>query len=318
MLFLTILCLLNFFVQPGLSYALRHPCKLPLLSQHLPASVTSLAAPAAPAAVVKVIAGLHNFNPLHVRRVVEASIVGGASHVDIACSAGLVRIAKNSQIQLGRKITVCVSDVNPENFLNAMEAGADMVEIGNFDGFYSLGQSFPADLIVKLTKTTRKYLPDTPLSVTVPHTLSLNDQTQLAKELERCGADIIQTEGKVMTTGDSGVTALYRAQSAILSAFALSNAVSIPVWCASGLDDTTASLALQAGARGVGVGRFVTCHNQQVAMEQAVQRLVSRLRAPASALLNVGALFSASSSAAFVTTSSSAAPQQVRSLSHQL
>jgi hypothetical protein len=48
-----------------------------------------------------------------------------------------------------------------------------------------------------MTVETRKLLPNIPLSVTVPHTLSLSEQVTLAIALEGCGADIIQTEGKM-------------------------------------------------------------------------------------------------------------------------
>jgi hypothetical protein len=52
-----------------------------------------------------------------------------------------------------------------------------MVEIGNYDGFYGEGRVFSAEEVLRLTRETRALLGDRiPLSVTVPHTLALDQQ----------------------------------------------------------------------------------------------------------------------------------------------
>ncbi|MCO5613268.1 hypothetical protein L7F22_067544 [Adiantum nelumboides] len=71
----------------------------------------------------KVISGLQNFDANNVASVVIAAQKGGATHVDIACSPDLVKLA----LQL-TTLPVCVSSVEPESFLSAVEAGAHMVE----------------------------------------------------------------------------------------------------------------------------------------------------------------------------------------------
>jgi hypothetical protein len=50
--------------------------------------------------------------------------------VDIACEASLVRVAKAAA---GASFPVMVSSIVPEDFGAAIEAGADMLELGNFD-----------------------------------------------------------------------------------------------------------------------------------------------------------------------------------------
>lgn len=211
---------------------------------------------------LKVISGLLNFDTENVKSVAFAACTGGASHVDIACDADLVKAVKSVC-----SLPVCVSSVKPKDFLKAVEAGADMVEIGNFDGFYDCGMTFSADDILEMTKETRALLPFVPLSVTVPHTLSLAEQVQLAQNLEKCGVDIIQTEGKMgVEPRNQGVKELIeKATPALSSAYSLSRAVSIPVLCSSGLTDITAPMALAAGAKGVGIGSMV---NKQKDMEQ--------------------------------------------------
>jgi hypothetical protein len=79
----------------------------------------------------KVISGLNNFDAELVKNVVGAAYKGGASHVDIACDPQLVRIAK-----IAGNLPVCVSSIKPIDFVAAVKAGADMIELGNFDSFY--------------------------------------------------------------------------------------------------------------------------------------------------------------------------------------
>lgn len=202
----------------------------------------------------KVISGLHNFDKQLVKNVAWASNEGGATHIDIACDAELVKIAKSVT-----SIPVCVSSIKPTDFLKAVEAGADMIELGNFDGFYEMGMKFTAEDVIAMTIETRALLPFIPLSVTIPHTLALHEQIALAQRLQECGADIIQTEGKMAaTTVGMGVQQLIEvAAPTLASAFAISRAVSIPVMCASGLTDITVPLAMTCGASGVGIGSMI-------------------------------------------------------------
>ncbi|CAL5412469.1 unnamed protein product [Camellia sinensis] len=170
---------------------------------------------------LKIISGLQNFCRDNVASVVTAADKGGATHVDIACDPELVKLATS----LTSLPQVCVSSVDPAAFPAAVEAGALMVEIGNYDSFYEMGILFyPEQLdlreylwskqehyghILNLTKETKRILPSVTLSVTVPHTLSLPDQVKLAERLEQEGVDIIQTEGgKCSNPSKAGVLGL--------------------------------------------------------------------------------------------------------------
>ncbi|KAG6482584.1 hypothetical protein ZIOFF_059216 [Zingiber officinale] len=151
---------------------------------------------------------------------------------------------------------ICVSSVDPLAFPSAVEAGAQMVEIGNYDSFYEMGIQFSPEQILKLTRETRRILPSITLSVTVPHMLSLPDQVKLAELLEQEGADIIQTEGgKYSSPSKPGVLGLIEkvttATPTLAVAYSISRAVQIPVMCSSGLSAVTAPMALTAGAAGV-------------------------------------------------------------------
>ena len=223
---------------------------------------------------LKVISGLNNFDHDNVAAVVKAADAGGATFVDIAADPDLVRHI--------RKITtlpICVSAVSPNAFVQAVEAGADLIEIGNFDSFYAQGRRFEAAEILELTSQTRAELPKITLSVTVPHILALDEQITLAQMLVNTGADIIQTEGGTSShPAHSGVLGLMeKAAPTLAAAHSISKAVSVPVICASGLSDVTVPLAIAAGAKGVGVGSAINQLNNEVAMIAAVRRLVEAL-----------------------------------------
>lgn len=242
---------------------------------------------------LKIISGLQNFDATLVENVAWASQMGGASHIDIACDPELVKLAKSVS-----NIPVCVSSVNPQAFVSAVKAGADMIEIGNYDSFYDQGIKFSIEDIIAMTKETRVLLPDIPLSVTVPHTLSLSEQVLLAKQLELCGVDVIQTEGKMGANPSTmGVQQLIEiAAPALASAFALSRAVNLPVMCSSGLTDVTAPLALAAGAKGVGIGSMVNKLSHKQQMFLAVSAIASSMgRTPASGIDHNDAAVDASS-----------------------
>ncbi|KAL6618772.1 hypothetical protein ACP70R_033911 [Stipagrostis hirtigluma subsp. patula] len=203
---------------------------------------------------LKIISGLQNFDRSSVASVVTAADKGGATHI-------------------------CVSSVDPAAFHSAVQAGAKMVEIGNYDSFYEMGIEFTSEQILKLTRETRKMLPDITLSVTVPHTLSLPDQMRLAELLEEEGADIIQTEGgKCSSPTKPGVLGLIeKATPTLAAAYSISRAVSIPVMCSSGLSSVTAPMAVTAGAAGVGVGSAVNKLNDVVAMIAEVRSIAQSM-----------------------------------------
>jgi hypothetical protein len=233
--------------------------------------------------VLKVISGLNNFNPDRVAMVVRAAQQGGASFVDIAARPNLVVLARDVST-----LPICVSAVDPAQFVDCVAAGAELIEIGNYDSFYAQGRVFSAAEVLVLTAETRSLLPAIPLSVTVPHTLPLDQQVQLAIDLVQAGADLIQTEGGTSSQpihpGTLGF--IEKAAPTLAAAFEISRAVSVPVLCASGLSSVTAPMAIAAGAAGIGVGSAINQLNSEIAMIAAVRSLVEALQtAPATAAI---------------------------------
>jgi Protein of unknown function (DUF561) len=223
---------------------------------------------------LKVISGLTNFDAEHVAAIVRAADRGGATFVDIAADPELVRLSKRLT-----QLPVCVSAVEPDQFVAAVAAGADLIEIGNFDAFYAQGRRFEAPEVLELTQRTRALLPEIMLSVTVPHILELDQQVQLAEDLVNAGADIIQTEGGTSSQPSHAGTLglIEKAAPTLAAAHAISRAVAVPVLCASGLSDVTAPMAIAAGAAGIGVGSAINRLNDELAMVAVVRSLVEAL-----------------------------------------
>jgi len=225
--------------------------------------------------LLKVISGLSNFDSASVEMVAKAAGRGGADLLDIACCPDLVQLA----IEVSG-LPICVSAIDPELFPKALEAGASMIEIGNFDSFYSRGRIFSASDVLGLAIQTRKLLPDVVLSVTVPHALPLDKQAQLALDLIEAGADLIQTEGGTSASPRSpGTLGLIEKAAPTLAATStifesLSREESkVPVLCASGLSATTVPMAIAVGAAGVGVGSAVNRLSNELEMIAVVRRL---------------------------------------------
>lgn len=227
------------------------------------------------ASALKIISGLTNLDHQNVADVVRAAQQGGATFVDIAADAALVRLVRSLVT-----LPICVSAVEPAKFISAVEAGADLIEIGNFDTFYAQGRRFEGPEVLALTQETKALLPNVMLSVTVPHILALDEQVQLAEALVEAGADIIQTEGGTSSApAHSGTLGLIeKAAPTLAAAHAISRAVSVPVLCASGITDVTAPMALAAGAAGVGVGSAVHKLNDPLAMVAAVRSLAESMQ----------------------------------------
>lgn len=223
---------------------------------------------------LKVISGLNNFDTKQVSAVVKAAQAGGATFVDIAADPTLIETIRNLT-----ELPICVSAVKPELFVGSVNAGADLIEIGNFDSFYRLGRRFEASEVLELTQRTRSLLPQVTLSVTVPHILALDKQVQLAEKLVDAGADIIQTEGGTsIQPSNPGIRGLIeKAAPTLAAAHSISQAVNIPVICASGLSSVTVPMAIAAGASGVGVGSAINQLDNEVAMVAAVRSLVEAL-----------------------------------------
>lgn len=226
---------------------------------------------------VKIIAGIDNFDMDRVRNVVIAADKAGASAVDICAKEEIIKMAKETT-----SLPVFVSSIVPQDLAMAVKAGADAIEVGNFDALYKKGLRMSASEILDIIKETLALLGNTSVfvCVTIPGHIAVADQIALAKELEALNIDLIQTEGAatvdVQSQGARGL--LETAQVSIANTIELARNTEIPVMTASGLTATTVPMAIAAGASAVGVGSAVNKQRSEIEMIAAATAIVEAVK----------------------------------------
>lgn len=225
--------------------------------------------------VVKVITGLSNFNINDVMKKVKAAEIAGATYVDIAANPSLVSLVKSFS-----HIPICVSSINPRDLYRCVVAGADIVEIGNFDVFYSKNTIFSAKQIITLAGETKALLKDTHICVTVPHHLLLEQQIELVKNLKTLNISCIQTEGystkyNIKNRKKSLISQVIQKSSAALSStYAIAHSVDMPVIASSGISALSSNTAISYGASGVGIGSILNEMENVYEMGQYIKEIV--------------------------------------------
>lgn len=226
---------------------------------------------------VKIIAGIDNFDIESVKNVVIAADKAGASAVDVCASEEIIKMTKENTT-----LPVFVSSIVPEDLVMAVKAGADAIEIGNFDALYKKGMRMSAMEILDIVEETIKLLGKTKVfkCVTVPGHIEIGEQIALAKALEDLSIDLIQTEGaatvEAQSAGARGL--LETAQVSIANTIELARNVEVPVMTASGLTPTTVALAFAAGASAVGVGSCINKLKSSIAMIATATSVVEAAR----------------------------------------
>nr|YP_009295369.1 hypothetical chloroplast RF23 [Dasya binghamiae]AOH77381.1 hypothetical chloroplast RF23 [Dasya binghamiae] len=246
---------------------------------------TQLSIPFKSKKVIKVISGLNNLDIQDIIRMVKAAELSNAHYIDIVANTRVVSIIKSLS-----NLPLCVSSINPIELYNCTIAGADMVEIGNFDNFYSKNIKFSISQIYQLAKETRLLINNKDICVTIPHTLSLYDQVFLSKKLEVLGINILQTEGYLSSKyslincndkNDMVLKSATTSASALSSTYAISNAVQIPIITASGIDYISSSMASYCGASGVGIGYNInkqkTIYDMSLYINEVYHSLISQI-----------------------------------------
>lgn len=235
---------------------------------------------------IKVIAGIDNFDLDKINKVVNAAEQAKASAVDIAYGEEIFNTVRSLT-----NLPVFVSSINPNELAEAVNYGADAIEIGNFDALYRKGMRMGADEVLAIVNETLSLLDkETFISVTVPGHIDVAEQIELAKKLEELNIDLIQTEGaatvEAQSSGARGL--LETAHVSISNTMELAMNTEIPVMTASGITTTTAPLAFAAGASAIGVGSCVNKLDSVISMIAVIRTLVeSASKAESRDLLNV-------------------------------
>ena len=223
--------------------------------------------------LLKVIAGIENFDLASVVAIAKAAQAGGAQAVDIACDAALIAAVKEAT-----NLIVFVSSTEPAKLIEAAAAGADVLELGNFDALYHQGIHPTKATILEWTRAVKDAVGNAvPMCVTVSGHLPLDEQLDLAVTLQAMGVEILQTEGQVGPQSEDTFSALSGAVSALANTAEIRKVVELPLLLAGGFTHVTAPFAIAAGADAMGVGKAVTSLKDEAKMAEAVARLVGAI-----------------------------------------
>jgi hypothetical protein len=234
--------------------------------------------------LLKGIAGIAETRWESIQTVIDAA--NESAHpiaIDIPANPNVVKATRSRT-----HLPVFASALTAAELVQAAIAGADALELGNYDALYETGHLIDATTVLKETQELVFQLKRFGLfghvliSVTVPGHLSMDAQVLLAKALEIAGTDVLQTEGAMRSLSNvkatANLSATEKAQASLRAVRALSQAVSIPVMAASGFDAHNIAEAIEAGASAVGVGRSWRQLGDTALMAQSVEVMISRMR----------------------------------------
>nr|YP_009398409.1 hypothetical protein [Lophocladia kuetzingii]ARW67595.1 hypothetical protein [Lophocladia kuetzingii] len=231
--------------------------------------------------VIKVIAGLSNSNINKVLRIAKAAELSQATYIDIIANPYLVKLLKSTS-----NLLVCASSLNAIDLYNCMVAGADLIEIGNFDNLYNRNIYLSKSEIIDLAQQTKHLCGNIDISVTIPYYLPLHEQVELSKKLESLGINILQTEAlfiknkhishKLKVT-DTIFSSVNSSSLSLLSTRLIANAVQIPIITSSGINSLSSSLPIFYGAHGIGIGSAISQKNSVYDMSNYIDNIYKSL-----------------------------------------
>nr|YP_010904028.1 hypothetical protein REQ00_pgp146 [Caulacanthus ustulatus]WCH57279.1 hypothetical protein [Caulacanthus ustulatus] len=228
--------------------------------------------------VIKVVTGLSNLNVNNVLDKVKAAEIAGATYVDIAANPQLISLVKSVT-----SVPICISSINPRDLYRCILAGADIVEIGNFDIFYPQNIILSTNQIIKIVKETIVLLNNTNICVTIPHYLLLKKQKELAENLKNLSINYIQTESfstknRFLHQENSSIFKdINKSSASLSSSYVLSSYINLPIISASGINNLSAPIAIAYGASGIAVGSALNGLLNVYKMSNYLQEIITSI-----------------------------------------
>jgi len=225
--------------------------------------------------ILKVIIGLDNFNVEDTIAKVQAAEIAGGTYVDIAANIDILQ-----EVKAVSSLPICVSSIHIDELVACHEAGADILEIGNFDIFYGRGIQLSQSEVFYLAAELKYRLPEAAICVTIPHQLNVKDQIQLVQMLDGLSIDLIQTEGisSQRYYGNHFVQSVSNASAALSNTYTFAKYTKTPIISSSGLNPLTAPIAISYGAAGVGIGSFLNSCSSSLLRSKQINSLVHLIR----------------------------------------
>nr|YP_009315095.1 Hypothetical protein ycf23 [Titanophycus setchellii]SCW23550.1 Hypothetical protein ycf23 [Titanophycus setchellii] len=225
--------------------------------------------------ILKTIIGIDNFNIMNSIEKVKAAEISGATYIDIAANIDILL-----ELKACVSLPICVSSICTQELIKSYKAGADMLEIGNFDIFYGKHIALSEKHILSMVRELKYSVPDASICVTIPHIFNINQQITLTQKLCQLGVDMIQTEGIVSKqVSIVDVADIIKLSSSTLgSASILSNVVNTPVIASSGINPLTAPIAISCGAVGVGIGSFLNYFDSSLEISKEIDEIINAMK----------------------------------------
>lgn len=214
---------------------------------------------------LKVVIGLNNFSINKIMQKVKASEISRATYIDVAANTMIL-----NHIRQQSQIPICVSSIDFSELYSCFQAGANILEIGNFDFFYKKKIILSSQQIICLADKLITKAPNALICVTVPCYLSLAKQVDMAQKLEKLGVYMIQSEGYNYNRYLPLTYPFTNSSLSLSSTYILSKNVEIPIISASRINPLSASTAILSGASGVGIGSFLSSHDNLWNLAQSI------------------------------------------------
>ena len=219
---------------------------------------------------VKAIAGIANQDVESVARLAQVAERAGVQALDVSANVACVQVARAAFSG-----QLFASAVSAQALRLAVEAGADVAELGNFDDMYARGEFISAAEVMTLAEESLLALAGkAPLCVTIPGHLNRQTQLEMLHALADMGVAMVQTEGAIRLLNDEKVQLLSVEEKAAMSlenARFLAEANVLPVMVASGISSNNTLQALQTGALAVGIGSSFNKLDSEEAMLAELQ-----------------------------------------------
>lgn len=229
---------------------------------------------------LKIISGINNIDLDKVKMVVSSAIEAGADAVDVSANSRVLTMVKEMIESANSSISLFASSIKPTELAEAVNVHhVDAIELGNFDALYREGRNFSSMEVLSLVRETLSMIEENRSNVmfcvTIPGSISINDQISLGRELESLNIDLIQTEGFVQNESnlESTRTWLNRAELTLSNTIELSRNIELPIMTASNINTVTASMAFAAGASAIGCGSCVNKLESQIQMLAVIKNL---------------------------------------------
>lgn len=235
--------------------------------------------------LLKVIAGINNYDLNKVRKIVHSAQIAGADLVDICDDENIIEEMQNCF-----DINLCVSSVDTNKLKRADLLGVAMLELGNYEALHKEGIFYSAQEVLEMAQEIMAFEPKALVSITVPGHLEVKEQVELAESLEQLGVDLIQTEGAslVETKASAALGQIEKVKLTLANTIEISRVLNNTfLMTASGITPDTAKLAIASGANGIGVGQYVNKLESELEMIAATKALLEAIDVTAPVTINI-------------------------------